>query len=95
MAHLIYIYQFIGDLVDAKLVEGIESKQVESEWKTYIDVVKHCRSLTTAEWLDVRGNHGKYIWVMFLFFYEPFSKSCHFHTYEDIDLLSFSMYQCI
>ncbi|XP_005089199.1 transmembrane protein 62 [Aplysia californica] len=49
-----------GDLTDAKLVNNIESKQMESEWILYSNIVKRCRTLAKAEWLDVRGNHDSF-----------------------------------
>ena len=57
MSQLTY---FTGDLVDAKMIDGIESRQVKSEWVSYSRVVERCREVTgrKVEWLDVRGNHG-------------------------------------
>eukprot|EP00088_Acartia_fossae_P028655 TRINITY_DN29471_c0_g1_i3.p1 TRINITY_DN29471_c0_g1~~TRINITY_DN29471_c0_g1_i3.p1 ORF type:complete len:649 (-),score=40.58 TRINITY_DN29471_c0_g1_i3:324-2270(-) len=48
-----------GDLTDGKIFRGMSSKQVESEWRDYHDVVvtDRRRRQDTTPWLDIRGNH--------------------------------------
>lgn len=49
-----------GDLTDAKRATSIESVQVQDEWIQYEKLIKRCRSLGKAKWLDLRGNHDSF-----------------------------------
>ncbi len=47
-----------GDLTHAKFPGERHSKQFQSEWEKYSDVLKQC-NLGDLPWLDIKGNHGK------------------------------------
>ena len=47
-----------GDLTDAKDVDDRRSKQFVEEWQQYQQSIEHCKTLTSATFLDTRGNHG-------------------------------------
>lgn len=47
-----------GDLTDAKTKDHIGSRQYETEWMFYRNILNECRVTEKTQWLDVRGNHG-------------------------------------
>lgn len=49
-----------GDLTDAKTKDNIGSKQFESEWVYYKNILNECQIQEKTVWLDIRGNHGKF-----------------------------------
>lgn len=49
-----------GDLTDAKDITKIGSFQYEEEWVTYSSLIKKCREMYPAKWLDIRGNHDSF-----------------------------------
>ncbi|KAL8611132.1 hypothetical protein ACOMHN_064422 [Nucella lapillus] len=49
-----------GDLTDAKHVDDSTSGQFEEEWKEYEQAMAKCKALTSATFLDTRGNHDAF-----------------------------------
>lgn len=52
-----------GDLTDAKTKDAIGSQQFETEWRHYRDILKENDIGNKTLWLDIRGNHGKHIYL--------------------------------
>ena len=52
---------FAGDLTDAKAADNMGSAQYEQEWINYRDSLNKCNLGNHTIWLDVRGNHGKWV----------------------------------
>lgn len=62
-----YVVLASGDLTDAKTSDSIGSRQFESEWAYYRDILKECNIQERTAWLDIRGNHGAiFSWLPFL-----------------------------
>lgn len=53
-----------GDLTDAKESNNIGSRQYESEWIAYRNAVHNCFNNKSTVWLDIRGNHGIYFYLL-------------------------------
>lgn len=49
--------QNLGDLTDAKTDLG--SRQHETEWKMYAEILSSCKAMKNVQWLDLKGNHGQ------------------------------------
>lgn len=49
-----------GDLTDAKDVDFLGSRQYESEWKIYNDILRTANVRNKTIWMDIRGNHGNF-----------------------------------
>lgn len=49
-----------GDLTDAKDSDGVDSFQVEEEWKTYADLLAKNQVQDKIIYLDIRGNHDTF-----------------------------------
>ena len=41
--------------------DSLGSKQYIDEWKSYRKVLKNSKVLDKTVWLDIRGNHGKFL----------------------------------
>lgn len=61
------LFWFVGDLTDAKTFDSLGSKQYEDEWKLYKNTLDKCKVSDKTVWLDVRGNHGKFIGLYYWF----------------------------
>lgn len=61
---------FSGDLTDAKYKNERGSTQFIEEWKRYEEVITLCQKYNNnVKWLDVRGNHGEYIFCVLIVIY--------------------------
>lgn len=47
-----------GDLTDAKTDLG--SRQHETEWKMYAEILSSCKAMKNVQWLDLKGNHDNF-----------------------------------
>lgn len=59
-------YMNKGDLTDAKDQDHLGSRQYEEEWKTYHKILEDANVRNKTIWMDLRGNHGLYIWLFIL-----------------------------
>lgn len=50
-----------GDLADAKTNDLIGSRQFLEEWQYYGDILRDTKIVERTLWLDIRGNHGKFV----------------------------------
>ena len=57
-------FNLSGDLTDAKDVYRLGSKQYREEWQEYYNVLKETKVEDKTKWLDLRGNHGKQIFIL-------------------------------
>ncbi len=53
-----------GDLTDGKRSDMAGSGQFEFEWQAYDRIIKNSDLLTHTTWLDVRGNHGMFYFIL-------------------------------
>lgn len=49
-----------GDLTDAKTSDGVGSKEMEEEWRSYARVLRETNVQNYTRWLDTRGNHDNF-----------------------------------
>lgn len=49
-----------GDLTDAKDRDNLGSRQYKAEWQIYHRIIEDSGVLNKTQWLDIRGNHGKW-----------------------------------
>lgn len=52
-----------GDLTDAKSKDRVGSTQIETEWQYYHDILKEAQIEEKTLWLDIRGNHGRFLFL--------------------------------
>lgn len=53
-----------GDITDGKDEVAFGSRQFESEWKTYSDILSETNIRERTLWMDIRGNHGKSVKIL-------------------------------
>jgi len=54
-----------GDITDAKLEDREGSRQFEDEWRQYDRILQETGVLDKTVWLDTRGNHGMYRYLLY------------------------------